>query len=90
MEIDTSILVIVVSPTTREAHHSPMVFGRWWTSQVVGDTTMTKIEASIPIATYLAMVMYDQIVSFLPFPCLQILPKVFCFSTYISTMSTAV
>ena len=54
IEIDTSISVIVVSPTTWEAHHSPSgeARGLWWASQVVGDTTMTEIEVSIPITSY--------------------------------------
>ena len=38
--IDTKIEVIVVSPTTWEAH------------QVVGDTTMTEIEVSISILSW--------------------------------------
>ena len=55
IEIDTPISVIVVSPTTWEAHHSPralpsgFALGLWWASQVVGDTTMTSILVSIPI-----------------------------------------
>ena len=53
--IDTKIEVIVVSPTTCEAHNSPRAKPEgearvlWWASQVVGDTTMTEIEESISI-----------------------------------------
>ena len=65
--IDTSISVIVVSPTTWEAPHSPRTKpedlgsspqpegearGLWWASQVVGDTTMTEIEVSISILSW--------------------------------------
>ena len=60
--IDTKIEVIVVSPTTWEAHHSsgcgelPRSLvksrGLWWASQVVGDTTMTEIEVSISLLSW--------------------------------------
>ena len=44
--IDTKIEVIVASPTTWEAHHSPRA------SQVVGDATMTEMEVSISILSW--------------------------------------
>ena len=47
--IDTKIEVIVVLPTTWEAHHSPRA---WSASHVVGDTTMTEIEVSISILSW--------------------------------------
>ena len=56
--IDTKIEVIVASPTTWEAHHSPRAKpegearGLWWASQVVGDATMTEMEVSISILSW--------------------------------------
>ena len=50
MRIDIKIYVIGVLLTTGGVHHSPRRSrGMWWASQVVGDATMTEVEASISI-----------------------------------------
>ena len=52
--IDINIKVIVASLTTREAN------GQWLASQVVNDTTMTKIEVSISYLLWWKQMMNKQ------------------------------
>ena len=51
LEIDTSISVIMASPTTCEAQDSPWLhLGPWWVSQFVDEATKTPVLVSLHIS----------------------------------------